>query len=126
MQDDDEPLSVELLELADTRPKMAKLPFLGEIPVQACGLIVVVFGSLMGITGNPILPIVSAIPVWWGIAKLIALDYHIFTRLSCYFATSFGSWDATTEGGASATPGLPEGGLLVSLGVRRPDVRGCI
>jgi type IV secretory pathway VirB3-like protein len=121
--DGDEPLSSVTLELADTRPVMVWLPWLGALPIQAAGLLITVFGVLMSIMGSWIWFMPLA-PVWWAGARLVALDYHAFTRIDRWLATSAFSWDAGTEGGASATPGPTRPRRGAAAAFRRPRHRG--
>lgn len=120
---DDEPLSAETLELADTRPPMAWLPWLGAVPVTAAGLLFTGCGLTMALTGSWA-GFAPFFPLWWGVGKLIALDYHALTRIDRWLATSAWSWDANAEGGASASPFPLADGPLVRAGIRRPILRG--
>lgn len=127
MRDEDEALETDTIELADTRPAMVWLPYLGELPVPGAAIILSGFGFMMAALGSWMW-LIPIIPVWWGASRIIALDYHAFTRIQIWLNTSAWSRDAGTEGGASVAPFPLRPDLtaraLAAIGLRRLRPRG--
>lgn len=98
----EEPLEVHTIELADTRPTMLWVPYLGEVPIQLGAIIFGIAGVCFVALGwkyslwGPV--------AWFGTARLVALDYHAITRVERWLNTSAWTLDANNQGGASTTP----------------------
>jgi type IV secretion system protein VirB3 len=93
-----EPLEVDTLYLAATRPAMFMgVPLaLGAIFLMLTGLIVVVFK-------NP-LYLAIMIPLWLAARELVARDYNAVGVVVLYLRTAGRSVDSHKWGGASVSP----------------------
>lgn len=99
---DQEPLDSLVIELADTRPTMAWLPWLGEVPNGIAALLFSSAGICLSLLGLKFT--LWVFPAWFGLSRLIALDYHALTRWNRWIATSAWTFDADDYGGASVSP----------------------
>lgn len=93
-----EPLQIDTLYLAATRPAMFMgVPLaLGAIFLMMTGLIVVLFK-------NP-LYLAIMVPVWLASRELVARDYNAVGVVLIYLRTAGRSVDSDRWGGASVTP----------------------
>lgn len=103
MRDDAEPsLEGAVIELADTRPDMIWLPFIGAIPVEIAALIFGVAGlcvNFLGIKWGLWAPL-----AWFGLSRVVARDYHGTTRIMRWLEVSAWTFDRKRHRGTSASP----------------------
>lgn len=104
MNPNEEPLDSHRVELADTRPNMLWVPYLGEVPI--------IMGAFIFGLGCLCITVIGwkycfwAPIAWYGVGKLIELDYHAITKTELWFNTSaWSKWkDKKDQGGVSLTP----------------------
>ncbi len=99
---EEEPLESHTIELANTRPTMLYVWYLGAVPIQLGALI---FGAAMicFVTLGWKYSLWGPV-VWWGAGRLVAMDYHAITRWERWLNTSAWTLDAKDQGGSSVTP----------------------
>lgn len=107
--DDDEPLAVGSVELADTHPTFMPLPgflrWLGEVPWTVGTAFFVGFLLSAGVLRLGLLQSAGAwAAVWWATARVCALDHHAATSLARWAATSMRDRRRRVHGGTSVTP----------------------
>jgi type IV secretory pathway VirB3-like protein len=95
-------IETHTIQLADTRPTMIGIPFLGEIPIVLGALVFAIFGCAYVLFGWKWALGFPA--VWFGVSRLIALDYHAITKFDLWRNTSAWNLDTKTHGGNSVTP----------------------
>lgn len=99
---DDEPLEAYSIELADTRPTMAWIPYLGEVPLGIGVLLFVSAGICVSQLG--LFYALWTPAAWFGIGRLVALDYHALTRVQRWYETSMWNLDGARHRGVSVSP----------------------
>lgn len=90
------------IELADTRPTMFWLPYLGEVPITLFALNFGIFGCAYILFGWKWALGFPAVHFLFG--RLIAFDYHAITKIQRWLSVSAWTLDAHYTGGYSATP----------------------
>lgn len=103
---DDEPLDSHTIELAETRPIMWRIPFLGilgEVPMNV-GIMIGLIGGMCLNWGG--IKYTLWVPVaWWLIAWLMTDNYHAITHFQKWLETcNQFCLDRKKQGGVSATP----------------------
>ncbi len=95
-------LESHVIELADTRPTMMWLPYLGEIPIQVGGLLFIAAGLCYSAFGWKYC--LWGLAAWKCLSIWTASDYHAMTRFERWLNTSAWSLDSKDQGGSSVTP----------------------
>ncbi|MDD2795759.1 type IV secretion system protein VirB3 [Acidocella sp.] len=93
-----EPLEVDTLYLAATRPAM----FMG-VPLSLGAMLLMLAGLIVVIFKNPLYLMVMA-PLWLGARELVARDYNAVGVVLLYLRTAGRSVDVKRWGGASVSP----------------------
>ena len=92
-----EPLDIDTLYLAATRPAM----FMG-VPIVMAALMLMAVGLIVVLLKNP-LYLAVMIPVWFAARELVSRDYNAVGVLLLYLRTAGRSVDSRDWGGASVT-----------------------
>ena len=93
-----EPLEIDTLYLAATRPAM----FMG-VPLAVGALLMMLCGLIVVIMKNP-LYLGVMVPLWFGARELVARDYNAVGVVLLYLRTAGRSVDNHLWGGASISP----------------------
>ena len=93
-----EPLEIDTLYLAATRPAM----FMG-VPLAVGALLMMLCGLIVVIMKNP-LYLGVMVPLWFGARELVARDYNAVGVALLYLRTAGRSVDNHLWGGASISP----------------------
>ena len=93
-----EPLEIDTLYLAATRPAM----FMG-VPLAVGALLMMLCGLIVVIMKNP-LYLGVMVPLWFGARELVARDYNAVGVVLLYLRTAGRSVDNHMWGGASISP----------------------
>ena len=93
-----EPLEIDTLYLAATRPAM----FMG-VPLAVGALLMMLCGLVVVIMKNP-LYLGVMVPLWFGARELVARDYNAVGVVLLYLRTAGRSVDNHMWGGASISP----------------------
>ena len=93
-----EPLEIDTLYLAATRPAM----FMG-VPLAVGALLMMLCGLIVVIMKNPFYLGVM-VPLWFGARELVARDYNAVGVVLLYLRTAGRSVDNHLWGGASISP----------------------
>ena len=93
-----EPLEIDTLYLAATRPAM----FMG-VPLAVGAMLMMLCGLVVVIMKNP-LYLGVMVPLWFGARELVARDYNAVGVVLLYLRTTGRSVDNHMWGGASISP----------------------
>jgi type IV secretion system protein VirB3 len=93
-----EPLEIDTLYLAATRPAM----FLG-VPLTVGAIMLMMTGLIVVIFKNPFY-LAIMVPIWFGARELVARDYNAVDVVLLYLRTAGRSVDSLRWGGASVSP----------------------